>query len=242
MGQHHRGCRPDPPAAAGSGLRADLAAGHQSGRDQVRQDRSAAACGWIRAGPARTSSSSSGSGPSTPRSGPTCAASPSSTESGSRSSTRPPPAHPERRQAQRALAVEVTTMVHGADEARRAEHAAAVLFTRRDRRARSGHPGTRARRRPDDDGRRGTHRRRRCHRRRALCCSRSWPRHAARPDSCSPTGAIYINGTRVAEDRPLGAEDALHGRWIVLRQGRADPGCAGLGRLTEPGRVSSGSA
>ena len=42
---------------------------------------------------------------------------------------RRPPTAPERRQAQRALAFEVTAMVHGEEEARRAEEAAAVLFT-----------------------------------------------------------------------------------------------------------------
>jgi tyrosyl-tRNA synthetase len=36
--------------------------------------------------------------------------------------------HPERREAHRVLAREVTTLVHGADEALRAEHAAAALF------------------------------------------------------------------------------------------------------------------
>ncbi len=38
-------------------------------------------------------------------------------------------ARPERREAQRALAFELTALVHGADEARRAQQAAAVLFT-----------------------------------------------------------------------------------------------------------------
>ena len=47
----------------------------------------------------------------------------------SRSWTRPPRAGPSGAQAQRALALELTAMVHGADEARRAEQAAAVLFT-----------------------------------------------------------------------------------------------------------------
>jgi tyrosyl-tRNA synthetase len=37
--------------------------------------------------------------------------------------------HPERREAQRALAYEMTAMVHGHDEARRAQRAADVLFT-----------------------------------------------------------------------------------------------------------------
>ncbi len=36
--------------------------------------------------------------------------------------------HPERRDAQRELAREVTALVHGADEVARAERAAAVLF------------------------------------------------------------------------------------------------------------------
>jgi tyrosyl-tRNA synthetase len=37
-------------------------------------------------------------------------------------------------------------------------------------------------------------------------------------------GAISINGTRVAEDRPLVPEDALHGRWVVLRKGPRSQG------------------
>ncbi|MBM3772852.1 MAG: tyrosine--tRNA ligase [Acidimicrobiia bacterium] len=37
-------------------------------------------------------------------------------------------AHPEKREAQRVLAREVTALVHGADEVRRAEHASALLF------------------------------------------------------------------------------------------------------------------
>ena len=35
-------------------------------------------------------------------------------------------------------------------------------------------------------------------------------------------GSVYINGSRVAEDRPLDAGDVLHDRWVVLRRGRAN--------------------
>ena len=35
-------------------------------------------------------------------------------------------------------------------------------------------------------------------------------------------GAVYLNGHRLAEERPLGVGDALHGRWIVLRRGLGD--------------------
>ena len=34
-------------------------------------------------------------------------------------------------------------------------------------------------------------------------------------------GSVYVNGNRVTEDRPLGADDVLHDRWVVLRRGRA---------------------
>jgi tyrosyl-tRNA synthetase len=33
--------------------------------------------------------------------------------------------------------------------------------------------------------------------------------------------SVYVNGQRLAEERPLGVGDLLHGRWIVLRRGQA---------------------
>ncbi len=33
-------------------------------------------------------------------------------------------------------------------------------------------------------------------------------------------GGIYVNNRRQPEDRPVGPEDALHGRFVVLRRGR----------------------
>ena len=34
-------------------------------------------------------------------------------------------------------------------------------------------------------------------------------------------GSVYLNGSRLAEDRPLDDGDVLHDRWVVLRRGRA---------------------
>jgi tyrosyl-tRNA synthetase len=35
-------------------------------------------------------------------------------------------------------------------------------------------------------------------------------------------GAVYVNNQRVADDRPIGEQDLLHGRWIVLRRGQRE--------------------
>jgi tyrosyl-tRNA synthetase len=35
-------------------------------------------------------------------------------------------------------------------------------------------------------------------------------------------GAVYVNGTRVGEEKSLGFEDVVHGRWVVLRRGKAN--------------------
>lgn len=128
--------------------------------------------------------------------------------------------HPERREAQRALARELTAMVHGADEARRAEEAAAVLFTERiselDARTLEGvladapssavggailHSGV-----PVVDA--------------LLQAGLASSRREAR--QLLSQGSVYVNGARVAEEHSLGSTDALHGRWIVLRRGKAN--------------------
>ena len=36
-------------------------------------------------------------------------------------------------------------------------------------------------------------------------------------------GSVYLNGRRIDEERSLGLGDALHGRWLVLRRGKASP-------------------
>jgi tyrosyl-tRNA synthetase len=128
--------------------------------------------------------------------------------------------HPERREAHRALAVEMTSLIHGPAEAKRAEAAAAVLFTE----------GI-ATLDPDSLGG-------------ALADAPTSPISVesleagldlakALQDSGLATsgrdarqlisqGSVYVNGVKVPEPRPLTFDDALHGRWVVLRKGKAN--------------------
>jgi tyrosyl-tRNA synthetase len=127
-------------------------------------------------------------------------------------------AHPEQREAQRTLAREVTTLVHGAEEAARAERAAAVLFTtdivtldEHSLVAGLSDAPSLPIEAAELDGRLSlvdalT--------RTGLASSRGEARRHL------GAGAIYVNNQRQPEDRPLGAGDALHGRFIVLRRGR----------------------
>jgi tyrosyl-tRNA synthetase len=129
--------------------------------------------------------------------------------------------HPERREAQRALATEVTAMVHGRDEADRAEAASAVLFTEKiaalDERTLQGALGD-APTTPVDP---------------AQLASGMSIVDALRLSGLAGSnrearnflsqGSIYVNGSRVAgDDTVLSVGDALHGRWVVLRRGRAN--------------------
>lgn len=127
-------------------------------------------------------------------------------------------ADPGRREAQRALAREVTTLVHGADEAGRAERAAGVLFSED---IAGLDPATLASVLRDAP----------THRivaadleggvtvldallRAELVSSRSDGRRqmAAR--------GIYVNNRTVTDDRSLEPADALHGRFVILRRGK----------------------
>ncbi len=126
---------------------------------------------------------------------------------------------PERRQAQRTLAAEVTAMVHGETEARRVEEAAAVLFTAGiaslDAETLAGALGdapTTAVARRELGGQLTVVE---ALLRSGLASSRRDARQLL------SQGSIYVNGGRVAEDRPLDAGDVLHDRWVVLRRGRA---------------------
>ena len=128
--------------------------------------------------------------------------------------------HPERREAQRALAFEVTSMVHGAAEARRAEHAASVLFTERIDQLDAASLETALADAPTTevtwtavasgldlvDALTGS----------KLASSRRDARQLL------GQGSVYVNGRRAAEGRKLTTADCLHGRWIVLRRGRAN--------------------
>ena len=127
---------------------------------------------------------------------------------------------PERREAQRALAREVTSMVHGAEEARRAEEAAAVLFTPEiselDARTLGGvladAPTTTVARSALEGGMPVVD---------ALIQSGlASSRREAR--QLLSQGSVYVNGHRVAEERTLVQADTLHERWIVLRRGKAN--------------------
>jgi tyrosyl-tRNA synthetase len=127
---------------------------------------------------------------------------------------------PERRDAQRALAREVTAMVHGDAEARRAEGASAVLFTED---ISSLDPDTLAAALADAPTTFTT---------RAML-----EPGLAMADALVQTGlatskrdarqllaqgSVYVNGVRAGEERSLAFDDALHGRWIVLRRGKAN--------------------
>lgn len=127
--------------------------------------------------------------------------------------------HPERRQAQAALAREVTTMVHGRAEADAAERASRVLFTPEVATldeatlasALADAPTTAV---TSDDlaGALGLVD--------ALVRTGLAPsRRRARQEISQ--GGIYVNGHRQVDDRRLGADDALHGRFILLRRGKA---------------------
>ncbi len=125
--------------------------------------------------------------------------------------------HPEQRQAQRALARELTTMVHGEAEASRAERAADVLFTEEVATlddatlaaALADAPSSAVG--PDElDGpllltdalvRTG------------LASSKSDARRQLQG------GGVYVNNRRQAEDRPIGRDDVI-GRFVILRRGK----------------------
>ena len=127
--------------------------------------------------------------------------------------------HPEERRAQRELASSLTTLVHGAGEAARAAVAAKALFTmsladlggEALEVALADAPRTVVAR-ADLDGPLSV-----------IGASVLTGIVSSRGDARRQLsqGAIYLNGVRVAEDRPLHPGDALHGRWVVLRRGRS---------------------
>lgn len=124
--------------------------------------------------------------------------------------------HPERREAQRVLAYEVTELVHGKQEADQAAHASTVLFSEEiatldeqtllDVFAEA--PSTTLAREPvavvDALARTG------------LCSSKSDARRQVQQ------GAVSVNNRKVTDEAATidPAADALHGRYAVLRRGR----------------------
>jgi tyrosyl-tRNA synthetase len=127
-------------------------------------------------------------------------------------------AHPEQRQAQRVLAREVTTLVHGSVEAQRAERAASVLFTAEigsldletlttaltDADTTEVPASELAAGLPLVDALVRT----------GLASSKGEARRLL------DGGGISVNNHRESADRALEMTDALHGRFVILRRGQ----------------------
>ncbi|MBI4939390.1 MAG: tyrosine--tRNA ligase [Actinobacteria bacterium] len=123
---------------------------------------------------------------------------------------------PQAREAQRALAEDVTTLVHGADATRRVQEASQALFGRgdlalldagtlRDAVAELPSASVPAGEHPVVDLFAAT----------GLVQSKSAARRAI------AEGGAYVNNTKVlGEDATVGGADLLHGRWVLLRRGR----------------------
>ena len=128
-------------------------------------------------------------------------------------------AHPESRAAQRALAAEVTELVHGADATRAADRGiGGALRRRRPARPRRGHA-----RRPPSPTCRGRPSRPRtgCRRCSTCSCSRDSPRAAGRRGASLGEGGAYVNNVRVADPAAVpDRSDLLAGRWLLLRRGK----------------------
>ncbi len=128
--------------------------------------------------------------------------------------------HPERREAQRALAVEVTTLVHGGAAAAEALHASELLFTEGvatlDEATLldvfAGAPSTTLTRASLDTGV-------------ALADTLAdvglVPSRSRGRDTVAQGGA-YINNRRAEADARLTTADLLHDRYILLRRGKRD--------------------
>ncbi len=120
---------------------------------------------------------------------------------------------PNKREGQRRLAREVTTIVHGAEATAAAEEASAILF--------GGSPAGASRQAleflagevPTSEFVRGqdlAH---------ALAAT---PLASSLSDArrTIAQGAAHVNGVPALEDRPLSAADLLHDRWVLLRRGK----------------------
>jgi tyrosyl-tRNA synthetase len=129
--------------------------------------------------------------------------------------------HPERREAQRSLAHEVCTLVHGEPETRRAEAAAQALFSEEIATLDEAtllevcaDAPTSTLARTELDGRMGLVD--------ALVVSGLVP-SKSRARTTITQGGAYVNNRRVDDvDARLGPDDLLFGRYLVLRRGQRD--------------------
>src|SRR5437763_857237 len=120
---------------------------------------------------------------------------------------------PEQREAQRELAHQVVALVHGEDAAAGAERAAAALFTEAiadldeasllDVMAEAPSASVATGSSIVD----------------ALCATGLTPSKSAAQRALQQ-GGVYVNNAKQATDRPLARDDALHGRYVVLRRGK----------------------
>jgi tyrosyl-tRNA synthetase len=124
--------------------------------------------------------------------------------------------HPERRDAQRAVARDVVAMVHGEEEARQAEHASEVLFSEDIRDlpeqtlldVMSDAPSSDAEPGPLVDV--------------LVATGLAKSRREAR--GFLEQGGVYVNNRKIADaDASLSTADLLHGRYAVLRRGKGSP-------------------
>jgi tyrosyl-tRNA synthetase len=124
---------------------------------------------------------------------------------------------PQRREAQRVLAREVTTLVHGAEEAAKAERAAAVLFPEEVAALDHSTLAAALAEAPStpvgaDELGRGLSLGEALIRT-GLASSRSDARRQI------SGGGVYVNNRKQPGDRPLGPDDAI-GRFVILRRGK----------------------
>ncbi len=131
-------------------------------------------------------------------------------------------AHPERREAQRALAREVTVLVHGTTEAAKAEAAAGVLFSEEIAALDEATLLEVFAEAPSTDLPRSVldgH---------GLALADALAEAGLRPSRSAARqtieqGGAYVNNRREQDaERRLGPADLLHGRYVVLRKGKRD--------------------
>ena len=120
---------------------------------------------------------------------------------------------PNKREGQRRLAREVTTLVHGPEATAAAEEASAILF--------GGSPAGASEQALEFLADRGPHVVVRAGRDLAHALAAT-PLASSLSDArrTIAQGAAYVNGELGREDRPLSEADLLHGRWLVLRKGK----------------------
>jgi tyrosyl-tRNA synthetase len=130
-------------------------------------------------------------------------------------------ARPELREAQRALAFEMTAMVHGRAEAERAEAASAVLFTEEIADLDVETLASALEDAPTTHIEQGQLTAGLLLEDALLASGLAGSRSQARRLLAS--GSVYINGRKAEADAVVGSTHLLHGRWVVLRRGKHRP-------------------